>query len=88
MNQATVLPMPTTGLSSIQAVRESLAELETLCQKKIDAAYMFKEACKAVGTKANLEGAVIASFVTARVNDVLEAQERKATQLSFLFESF
>lgn len=74
------------GAIKIAAVLDALPELELACQRKIDAAESFADACKAVATKAGIEASVISTYVTAKVKDTLEKQQKKVEQLNLLFE--
>lgn len=69
----------------VDVVRTALRQLESLCKKKIDAAEDFKEACKAVGQRARIDGGVIATYVNARVKEDMEKTRGKAEQLELLF---
>lgn len=70
----------------IAAVLDALPELERACQRKIDAAESFTDACKAVALKAGIEPSVVSTYVTAKIKDTLEKQQKKAEQLNLLFE--
>lgn len=77
---------PGEGVIKLDALRESLPELERACQRKIVASDDFSNACDAVALKAGLEAAVVKSYVTARVRDKLDEYEKKSSQLALVFE--
>lgn len=72
--------------TKIAAVLDALEELEIACQRKIDATDSFNDACKAVAIKAGIEPNVLSSYITARVKDTLEKQQKKSDQMALLFE--
>ena len=78
--------VPLTGLLNIKLIRDSLDELEVACQRKIDMSNAYLDAVKAVARKACIEPSVLAAFVNAHVKDTIEDQQKKAEQLSFLFD--
>lgn len=75
-----------TGLLNIKLIREALEELEVACQRTIDISNAFADTVKTVARKACVEPAVLAAFVNARVKDTLDDQQKKAEQLSLLFD--
>lgn len=75
----------TVGSIKIPAVVNALEELEIACQKKIDATESFAGVCKAVAGRAGMEPAVLSAYVTARVKNTIEKQQKKVEQLSLLF---
>lgn len=77
---------PLTGLLNIKLIRDSLDELEVACQRKIDLSNAYLDAVKAVARKACVEPSVLAAFINARVKDTLDDQQKKAEQLSLLFD--
>ncbi len=69
-------------------IRDALKNLEDLCLMKLAAADSFADACTAAAKNAGLEPSVVKTYVTAKVNDKLAAQQKKAEQLQLLFEEF
>ena len=76
------------AIISLEAVREGLAELETLARAKDDAAELFGAGVDAVAVKAGLEPAVLKRYVTARVKDKTKQLAQQAAQLQLLFDEF
>jgi len=67
-------------------IAEAYSELEALCYRKIDATEAFSNACKAVAFRSGVDAAVLSAYVTARTTDTLRKKQRKAEQLTLLFE--
>lgn len=70
----------------IEAVRESIGELEKLFTKAKAAKEALREAITKVAEKSGIRPDVINSYVKSRCNDRLDEYQTKATQLSLLFE--
>ena len=87
MSNVIELQQPEKPIITLDPVRESLRELEGWCRRKIDVTESFNDACEAIARKANIEPAVLKSYVTARVKDQMAKKEKHTEQLSLLFES-
>lgn len=70
-----------------EAISVSMSELETAWTKKHDAGEDFKTLCEAVAVKAQCEPSVLKTYISARMQDKLDAQAKKAEQLGFLFDN-
>ena len=76
------------AIIQLDAVRESLRELEALAHAKEDAAEGFTAGCEAVARKAHLEPTVLKRFVNARIQHKTRGLLRQAAQLQLLFGEF
>jgi len=72
-------------MTTIEMVKEATKNLEDLCTMKIAAANAFSDAVKAVAQKTKMDKTVLASYITARVNDKLEDFNKKQEQMELLF---
>lgn len=70
----------------IQAVRETIAELEELFEKSRNAKDALRAAIEKTAERSGLRKAVLSAFVKARCNDRIDEYQTKAEQLSLLFE--
>ncbi len=70
----------------LNEIRGASEELEKLCARKIDAAEDFSNACKVAAIKAGVDAAVLSTYITAKVNDVLKKKQNQAEQLALLFD--
>lgn len=79
------------GMSSLSKgmrlneIRTAIPELEAACNAAIERAEIFTDLCKLVGLKANVDGAVVKTFISARCKDSVQKTEDKAQQLEILF---
>lgn len=67
-------------------IRDSLEELEHLCERKQAAAEQFSDAVKLVALKSAIDATVLSTYVTAKVNDTLKKKQNQAEQLGLLFD--
>jgi hypothetical protein len=70
----------------LSEIREALGGLERLCTAKIEAAEEFANAVKLAALKAGVDAPVLATYVTATVNDTLKKKQSQAEQLALLFD--
>ena len=70
---------------NISAIKESVPELESLCNRKVEAAEDFTNAIKVAAIKAGLIPSVLSQYIAARVSDTVKKKSKSAEQLSFLF---
>ena len=67
------------------ALEKALPELESACNRKIEAAEDFKTIVQVVALSAGILPGVLSQYVTARCNDSVKKKATSAEQLSFLF---
>jgi rRNA processing protein Krr1/Pno1 len=67
-------------------IRAAVDELQNLCHVKIAAAETFATTCKAVAERSGINPSVLATFINAIAKDKLRENQKKAEQLSLLFE--
>lgn len=70
----------------LEAVSVSMTELESAWTRKHEAGEDFKAMCEAVALKAGLEPSALKTYINAKMQDKLEAQQKKAEQLTLLLE--
>jgi hypothetical protein len=67
-------------------IRQSMPQLEALCNHKIEATEEFSDLCRLVALKAGINPSVLATYITAVCNDTLKKKEMQTEQLTLLFE--
>lgn len=70
----------------LEAVSVAMAELEAAWQRKHDAGEDFKTLCDSTAAAAGLEPSALKAYVNAKMQDKLDAQQKKAEQLSLLVD--
>jgi hypothetical protein len=71
---------------NLTMIRSAIPDLETQCQRAIDAAESFRDACKAVAKRHDIDPPVLAVYVRALVRDKLAEYERRHGQMEMLLE--
>jgi len=73
------------GVIHMEAVKESIEELEKLFTRAKSAKEALREAVTKVAEKSGLRPDVLSAYVKARCNDRLDEYQTKAEQLSLVF---
>lgn len=68
-----------------EAISVSLHELETAWTLKREAADAFTQIVEAVAGKAECEPSVLKAYISARMQDKVDVQAKRADQLNLLF---
>lgn len=73
---------------NLTALRNAIPELESACNRKIEASEDFKNVIQVVAINAGILPGVLSQYITARCNDTVKKKSVSAQQLNLLFDEF